>query len=98
LASFAAVDDGVAELSLLVRDDWQYQGIGTELASRIVSAAKSRGLHRFVVWIASDNIGIRRILQRVGDAIKTTARGNVFEVAFVRRESNIDDASAPRTA
>jgi RimJ/RimL family protein N-acetyltransferase len=85
LANCAAVDDGVAELGLLVRDDYQYQGIGIELASRIVRAAESRGLHRFLVWIASDNVAIRRILQRVGDAIRTTARGNVYEVAFVSR-------------
>jgi acetyltransferase len=87
LASFAAIDDDVAEVGLLVRDDWQRQRIGTELAARILIAAELRGLHRFIAHMFSDNIAIRQVLQRVGDVVRTTIRGNTLQIAFVRRKS-----------
>jgi RimJ/RimL family protein N-acetyltransferase len=85
LGSFGAIDDRNAEVSLLVRDDWQRQRIGTELATRIMAAAESRGFHRFIVHVLSENIAIRRLLQNVGIVVSTQVRGHVSEFAFIRR-------------
>ncbi|HYM24756.1 MAG TPA: GNAT family N-acetyltransferase, partial [Vicinamibacterales bacterium] len=40
LASFGAVDEHSVELGLVVRDDWQRQHVGTELAIRVMEAAE----------------------------------------------------------
>ena len=85
LGSFGAIDHGTVELGLVVRDDWQHQGVGTALAARVLQAAEDRGFNRFVVHLLSENTLIRRLLKRLGDVISTTTRHGVSEVTFVRR-------------
>lgn len=85
LGGFAAVDDGTVEVGLVVRDDWQRQGVGIVLADKVLQAAEARGFHRFVANMQADNIAIRRLLGMVGHvlAAKTTT-GGVVEVVFER--------------
>lgn len=97
LASFAAMDDEMAEVGLLVRDDWHGQHIGTALAIRILIAAERRGLHRFVAYMSSDNHAIRRVLHRVGHVVRTSIQGSVLEIAFVRRASATTTVAASST-
>jgi acetyltransferase len=85
LGSYGAVDDRSAEVALVVRDAWQQQGVGTELARRVLQAAEDRGFHRFITHVLADNAAIRRLLKRVGDLVSTTAIGREYELAFVRR-------------
>jgi RimJ/RimL family protein N-acetyltransferase len=87
LGSFGAIDDHSAEVALVVRDDWQRQRVGTELAVRILLAAESRGFQRFIVHILSDNVAIRRLLRHVGEVVSTRVSGGVSELAFVRRST-----------
>ena len=84
LGSFGAVDDCAAEVALLVRDDWQRQRVGLELARRVLAAAESRGFHRFIVHMHTDNVPIRRLLQHVGRVVSAKVSGGVSELAFVR--------------
>ena len=86
LASYGALDDdGTAELALVVRDEWQHQHVGTELATRLLRAAEDRGFHRFIVHALSENVAIRRLLKDVGVVLSSKRHGNVFEVEFLRR-------------
>ena len=87
LASFAAIDDGQAEVALVVRDDWQRQRLGTELAGRLLRAAEARGFHRFIANIHWDSVAIRTLLKSVGDVVSTKMSGGTSEYAFVRRRS-----------
>src|SRR5438093_1617288 len=48
LGTFGAIDDSSAEVSLVVRDEWQRQRVGIELANRVLQAAEDRGFHRFI--------------------------------------------------
>lgn len=84
LASFAALDDSRAEVGLVVRDDWQRQGLGTELADRLLLAAEARGFHQFVANSSSDNIAIRRLLRRLGEIVSTKISAGTSELTFVR--------------
>jgi RimJ/RimL family protein N-acetyltransferase len=93
LGSFGAVDDTSAEVSLVVRDDWQGHRVGTELALRILQAAEARGFHRFIAHIASGNAVIRKLLRNVGEVVSATASAGVSELAFVRRRM---DQAPPR--
>lgn len=85
LGSFGAMADGTAELGLVVRDDWQRQRVGTELAVRVLRAAEDRGFDRFTAHFLSDNDAIRNLLHRIGTVVSTKSSGIVSELAFVAR-------------
>ncbi|HKB14349.1 MAG TPA: GNAT family N-acetyltransferase [Vicinamibacterales bacterium] len=88
LASFGAIDHDRAEVSLVVRDDWQHQGVGLELAGRVMQAAEVRGFHRFLVHVTSDNMAIRKLLNHLGRIVSAHASGGVSEIEFVRRHDD----------
>jgi len=85
LANFGADERGNAELGLVVRDDWQRLGIGTELATSVLDAAEARGFHRFIAYVLPGNLPIRRIVKRLGEIVSSSFHGGVSELAFVRR-------------
>ena len=86
LASFCAVSDRNVEIALAVRDDWQRQRVGTELAHRVIDAAEARGFDRFIAHVSAENFAIRRLLKSICDVVSATADGAVSELVFVRRE------------
>jgi acetyltransferase len=85
LANLGAVDDESAEVGLVVRDDWQRQHVGTELARTMMLAAERRGIRRFVGHVLAENVAMRRLLKSIGVIVSAKLDGNVHEVAFVRR-------------
>ncbi len=86
LASFGALDDIRAEVGLVIRDDWQRQRLGTELADRILGAAAARGFQLFVANSSSDNIAIQKLLKRLARIISIKMSGGMSELTFVRSE------------
>jgi RimJ/RimL family protein N-acetyltransferase len=87
LGSFGGLDNGTAEVALVVSDAWQHQGIGTILARQVMRAAEDRGFAKFVAHIFSDNTVIRRLLKRVGHIVSSRTSFGVAEVTFIRRMS-----------
>jgi GNAT superfamily N-acetyltransferase len=85
LNEFIAIGDHTAEVGLVVRDDWQHQGVGTALATRTLLAAEVRGFDRFVAQVLLENVGVMRLLDHVGVIISMRTRRGVSEVTFVRR-------------
>jgi acetyltransferase len=85
LGSFGAVDDDGAEVALVVRDEWQRQRIGTELALRVLRAAEARGFHRFIAHITIGNEASRRLIRNVGEIVSRRWSYGVSELMFVRR-------------
>ncbi len=90
IGSFDAIDDATVEIALTVRDDWQRQRLGTEIARRLVDAAEARGFRRFTATFHTHNTAIRRLLDRVGVVVCSTFSGGVSEVTFVRRPESPD--------
>lgn len=88
MGSFGAIDACSAEVALVVRDDWQRQHLGTELAIRILEAASARGFRKFVTHVLWDNDAIRRILKNVGVVTSWRANGGVMEYVFARRDQH----------
>ena len=86
LGSFGAIGDGTAEVGLVVRDEWQRQGIGTALVTRVLRAAEARGFDRFITHALWEHVAIRKLLNHVGDIMSTKTEHGVCEVSFVRRE------------
>lgn len=85
LASFGAVDDGTAEVAVVVQDEWQGHGVGTALVKVLLDAAEDRGFHRFAASMTSENIVMRKLLNRIGRVVASRTTAGVCDLAFVRR-------------
>lgn len=55
-----------AEFSLLISDQWQGQGLGTELLRRLIQIARDEHLRCVTASILSDNIEMRRMCEDLG--------------------------------
>ncbi len=58
--------DGTAEFALAVADDWQRQGIGYRLLSRLARHAACHGVRTLVGEVLADNAPMIRLLQSRG--------------------------------
>jgi len=87
LASFGALDDGRVEVGLVIRDDWQRLGLGTELDDRLLQAAEARGFHQFVAISRADNVAIRKLLRGLAEIVSTKISAGTSEFTFVRRRT-----------
>jgi len=86
LGNLGPGDAGDAELGLVVRDDFQRQGIGTALAAAVLRRAEARGFHRFVGYVLWENSPVmRKLLSRVADIVSATTHQGVSEMHFIRR-------------
>jgi RimJ/RimL family protein N-acetyltransferase len=56
-------DSSAAELAVVVGDQFQGEGLGTELLSRLAEAALARGIVRFQGTVLADNLPIHRLLR-----------------------------------
>jgi GNAT superfamily N-acetyltransferase len=57
-------DPQAAEVALLVRDDYQREGVGTLLAARLLQEAQARGLTQLTAIYLPENTGIERLLRK----------------------------------
>lgn len=55
VARFVRTEDGRAEASIAVGDEWQHRGVGTGLLERLAARAREEGLTHFVALVLSDN-------------------------------------------
>lgn len=58
--------DHTAELALVVRDDYQHQGIGKELHSYMTYLAKRQGLLGFTAEVLEDNLPALNLIKKMG--------------------------------
>jgi len=70
VARFVRVGDGVAECAIVVADDWQNRGLGSELLERLVKRAHEEGIERFTALVLADNNDALRLLERLGDTVR----------------------------
>jgi acetyltransferase len=60
------LEDGTADFAVLVSDAFQYQGLGTELLTKLVHVAEGEGLGRISGSVMSGNSGMQKICREVG--------------------------------
>jgi acetyltransferase len=58
-----------AEFAILVRDDWQRRGLGTELLRRIVDVARQEGVPRVTATMLPDNLAMMHVATKLGFAV-----------------------------
>ncbi|MEJ2306168.1 MAG: GNAT family N-acetyltransferase [candidate division WOR-3 bacterium] len=71
-----------AEVSFLVRDDWQEKGIGTYLLNILTEIAKKRGIKGFDAVMLTDNQRMLAVFHNSGYAITTKKEDNTYEISF----------------
>ncbi|MDP9373573.1 MAG: bifunctional acetate--CoA ligase family protein/GNAT family N-acetyltransferase, partial [Chloroflexota bacterium] len=59
-------DDAEAEFATLVNDQYQRQGLGTELLRRLLRIGRDEGLRRITAEILPENSGMQRVAEKLG--------------------------------
>ena len=74
-----------AEVALVVRDDYQNQGVGTELLSYLTYLAKRQGLLGFSAEVLVDNQAMLHLFERAGFAMEKRRDAGVYELKMLFR-------------
>jgi acyl-CoA hydrolase/GNAT superfamily N-acetyltransferase len=72
-----------AEVALVVRDDHQNQGVGTELLSYLTYLAKRKGLLGFSAEVLVDNQAMLHLFEQGGFAIEKRRGAGVYELKML---------------
>jgi acetyltransferase len=62
--------DNFTDFAIVVRDDWQHNGLGKSLLVKIFAIGKEHGISRFISIIDSQNNIIKQILRKSGYTVK----------------------------
>jgi RimJ/RimL family protein N-acetyltransferase len=55
-----------AESAVVVRDDYQHQGLGTHMLRLLVEVARSMDIKRLTAWVMAENLHMLHIIQKSG--------------------------------
>jgi acyl-CoA hydrolase/RimJ/RimL family protein N-acetyltransferase len=69
-----------AEVSYLVRDDYQRRGIGTFLVKQITRVARESGIEGFVAEILPDNMPAMKVLHKLGFPVQTVMNAGNYQL------------------
>jgi acetyltransferase len=66
VARLRRIDASDAELAVLITDEYQGRGLGTELARRLVEIARAEKVERVIAEILPENIHMQRVCRELG--------------------------------
>jgi acyl-CoA hydrolase/GNAT superfamily N-acetyltransferase len=75
-----------ADVALVVRDDYQNKGIGTELLSYLTYLAKREGLLGFTAEVLEENWPMLHLFEKMGFDIQKRSEQGVYEMKMAFRE------------
>jgi len=73
-------DTNSAEVAFVVRDDWQQQGVGTELLKYLTQIAKRRGLYGFTADVLVNNRGMLRLFEKMDFTMEKELKDGVYHI------------------
>ncbi|MDQ6659217.1 MAG: GNAT family N-acetyltransferase [Actinomycetota bacterium] len=82
VVSYERVDDRSADVSLLVADDRQHEGIGTLLLEHLASAARRQGIQAFVADVLNENAAMINVFRALGFAVDFRFDGGCLRVTI----------------
>ncbi|MFP4051190.1 MAG: GNAT family N-acetyltransferase [Thermoplasmata archaeon] len=68
----------IAEVSVMIRDEYQDQGIGTVLLEYLTMIAKQRGLYGFTAEVLAENRKMLRVFEKMGYDIEKQREGGEY--------------------
>jgi acetyltransferase len=63
--------DNAGEFAVVVTDQWQRKGLGTEMTKRLIQIAKNEKLSRLVAYTLRENKDMQHMCQKVGFEVRT---------------------------
>ena len=76
-------NSNTAEFSLIVADDYQGLGLGTEMVRRLIDVGHEEGLERMVAEILGANGGMVRICDELGFTISADDDGETLQAEMI---------------
>jgi GNAT superfamily N-acetyltransferase len=76
LASLLAGPGGVADLGVVVEDEWQGRRVGTRLVASLVTGARDRGVSVVTATVLASHARLARALRRVPGTFTITSYGH----------------------
>ena len=71
-----------AEFAVLVSDEWQRQGLGTELLRRLIEIGRDEKLARLIGQILAENHAMQHICRKVGFKVVLNGDDNSFTASY----------------
>jgi acetyltransferase len=71
------------EFAMLVSDNYQHQGLGTQLLTRLIEVGRDEGLERITAEILHENQAMQRVCEKVGFTLTHTPDFVKAEIALV---------------
>jgi RimJ/RimL family protein N-acetyltransferase len=71
-----ADDPTTAEVAIVVADDWQRRGVGTQLTELLAKQARESGIRRFTATMSSDNVAAHRLMNRLTSQLERHYAGH----------------------
>ena len=68
-----------AEFAMLISDNYQRRGLGTELLNRLLQVGRDEGIERIIAYMLGENRGMRLISKRLG--FQFQREGSLFKAA-----------------
>ncbi len=76
----------LAEIALVVRDDWQGRGVGMELLKYLIELARNSGFTGLKTWVFVENTRMMHLFKKCGYIVKYRIEDNVYEVLVDLRQ------------
>jgi acetyltransferase len=73
---------GEAEFAVLINDEWQRQGLGTELLRRLIEIGRDEKLKQLSGAILADNHAMQHVCRKVGFKVVHNSDTNSFVAAY----------------
>jgi acyl-CoA hydrolase/RimJ/RimL family protein N-acetyltransferase len=75
-----------ADVAFVVRDDYQNQGIGTELLTYLTYLAKKQGLLGFTADVLMENTPMLRVFDKMGFDMRRRSAAGIYELRMTFRD------------
>jgi RimJ/RimL family protein N-acetyltransferase len=69
-----------AEIAIVIADDLQGRGVGTELGRELADAAVARGIERFTASMLPENSAAHRLFRKISSRLELTRESGVDEL------------------
>ncbi len=75
--------DKLTDFAIVVRDDWQKNGLGRLLLCRLFAIGRENGISRFISVIDAGNYSMKKILRRLDCRVNYTYRSGATQVEIL---------------
>ena len=87
----STTDQHEAEVAVTIIDEYQRRGLGTLLINLIILAALERDLTQLSFTYMPQNLGIKKLLNKVGQPVKGQINHNSVQVYLMLKEFAVDE-------